>query len=174
MPIPQSMRRATLKWVALPLLATLICATPAAAQTMNAADTLIYINQRCENYSGEQYRALTASVDLTGTRLSFQSRIPQPREFTQYISFDLRRVDISLAPGPVPDTIRGIQFECGFVHCIDGRDMSRARHGDPQGNYKTGSHELACRDPERVARAFKHLQQLVGGRIADPVDPFAN
>jgi len=174
MPIPDAIRRAALNPIGLAVLATLICATPPAAQTMNAVDTLAYINQRCENYSGEQYRALTAPVSLTGTRLAFQSRISQPREFTQYISFDLRRVDIAIAPGPVPDAIRGIQFKCGFVHCIDGRDMSRASHGDPQGNYKTGRHELACRDPERVARAFNHLQQLVGGRIADPVDPFAN
>lgn len=179
MPAKSLLPGMTLKCLTMVLLAALACTTPAAAQTLNVADTLAYINEHCEgaqiNHEGVGLR--TTDVDVADSRLSIQynrvilnnGSIPRLHITS---SFDLRRVDIARANWFV-------KFSCGVRNCmstLSHKDDSSsatywARHGDRD---ETSSTEIYCRDADRVINAFEHLQQLLGGRMADPVDPFAN
>jgi hypothetical protein len=186
MTIPQSVRRATLNGAGLALLASLACATPAAAQSLNVADTLAYINQRCGEHLGSDSRYYQ-SVSLHRNKLAIvQWRPPlhDGRPGTlggsyQYNVgvFDIRATYIHETPG-------AIFFPCGSLDCVSTAQIHRRSAlqlpGGPleatdavRSGYSSASLE-SCREQDRVFNAFKHLQELVGGRIADPVDPFAN
>jgi hypothetical protein len=175
---PRTLRRATLNGAGLALLATLACGTPAAAQTMNAAETLAYINERC----GGSLTDLGGTTRMgrvvqSGPQISLHftrnlSRRASGNDHRGTASFDLRRVDFGTYETAHTDSVR---FTCGVEGCVTWRTQPLGSNSGSAHSTEQGSGaRLPCRSAERVVNAFKHLQQLVGGRIADPVDPFAN
>lgn len=179
MPINDPLLRATLKRISLALLAGLACTAPAMAQTLNTADTLAYINERCEGHTRSHGGGVnsTGRVTAAGERLTLRDSMDIYSNSSgvrhDVSSLDLRRVDIS-AHNTNSETAH-ITFSCGAGRCVSLTQNSpdhRAGRVDTTG--QTTGTQIYCRDADRVANAFRHLQQLVGGRIADPVDPFAN
>jgi hypothetical protein len=186
MPISETLRRATLNGAGLALFAGLACATPAAAQSLNIDDTLSYINQRCsEHVSGARYHQ---SVSLHRNKIALMRWRPPLHDgrpgtiggsYEYYVHvFDLRAVEV------ITYNNGNVYFSCGAIDCISGANIhprsSLLSVGDvvdaaaAQSSKTTSTTFQSCREPDRVFNAFKHLQQLLGGRIPDPVDPFAN
>lgn len=186
MTTPRALRRATLNGAGLALLAGLVCAAPAAAQSLNVDDTVAYINQRCrDSPSGPEYRRRVSLHDNKIALMNWRAPSPGSRPGSigdsysyQIDLFDLRTVDVGSGFDGA------IDFTCGTLDCaartIHYSDSSLPSVGDilatrASSSSRTQSASLTrCRESDRVLNAFKHLQQLLGGRIADPVDPFAN
>lgn len=178
MSIRDTIRRAALNPIGLALLATLACAAPAAAQTLNAEETLAYINEHCGGVLTDLGGTTRMGrVVQAGPQISLQftrelSRRASGSDHRGTYSFDLRRVDFGTYEA---GHTMSVQFTCGVADCV-------TRRAQPLGSNSANTHSaeqgsgarIPCRNAERVVNAFKHLQQLVGGRIADPVDPFAN
>jgi hypothetical protein len=171
------LQRAPLKRAGLALLAALACTAPAAAQTLSIADTLAYINEYCDGHklSDRVVTVTTGRVTSTGSQVSINNELEylnsERAGFRTSKSFDLRQVDIEKEISTHPSKY-GIKFTCLDGNCIS---WSTRFDGQPEGDKATNSiTHIDCREPDRVASAFKRLQQLVGGRIFDLIDPFEN
>jgi hypothetical protein len=155
---PRALRRASLNGAGLALLASLACATPAAAQTMNVADTLAYINEQCEGHSAGfvWWTTTTGRLTLSGASVTVTDNTRAVHPSSDYDStstFDIRQVDISLyrqgviRNGEREDVIQ-VQFGCGVGRCITSQVyyINRSTGPHTENSRKTGA-VINCRQP---------------------------
>jgi hypothetical protein len=149
---------------------------PAALAEPGVEETLAYINARCV---GSQWRVpadsdfvnQTLAISLSGTTLTHAKTftLTSSREDSKYnhvSHYDLRKVEISWAA--YPNTAPYIKLSCADV-CVKWESW---REGESKHNVSpVDGDSLYCRDGEKVYRAVKHLQHLLGGKEKDP---FAN
>ncbi|WP_262692691.1 hypothetical protein [Kordiimonas aestuarii] len=168
--LPNSLRVAAGFALLLPLL-------PAyAADEPDAAETMAYITARC---TGAEWRVpadsdfvnKTMAISLSGTTLTHTKTftLMGSRDTSKYNhvgQYDLRKVDIRWVAHP--DTTPFIKLHCADL-CVRNESWREGQNTHTVSPLDGDS--FYCRDGEKVFRAFKHLQGLLGGKEKDP---FAN
>ena len=141
-------------------LGLLFATTAPALAEPDTAETLAYIKARCD----VSHNTGTETLSLFGSGMLIYS-YDYPGTFTSTTRVPFRRVEIRLIPNG--EQAPRIQLYCGDA-CMDYRSWGKVTKNE---NRKETRLNFDCRDPERVIKALKHLQTLLGGQI---VDPFAD
>ncbi|WP_417462189.1 hypothetical protein [Kordiimonas sp.] len=160
----------------LPVVAVLSLSATTLAEGPTRDQTIQYIKERCLGNPWGPRDQGTVSMALDGTILTLRSAsLLKAEPIWRGIGvFDLRDVDISAVDyeGGASDyeiTQKVIMFLCGNK-CISlsvsyyNSDGTVKDQGKPFG---LGSQKLRCNEPEKVVKAFTHLQTLVGGKKQD-------
>lgn len=159
-----------------PVVATLSLSIGAVAEGPSREQTLQYIQERCLNNPWGPRDRGTISMALDGAMLTLGSAgLPDNKlVWKGTTAFDFRDVEISAIDYEWEEygykgSEQVVLFSCGNK-CITlgvsyyNLDGTLKTPGDPFG---LRSHKIRCNDPEKVVKAFTHLQMLVGGQKKD-------